>query len=72
MPSEIVHNGMFTDIKLTNMIMQNLDCENKEIFITNFQLYLMFSNNSNEFVVDLYNIWEWLGFARKYIAKRIS
>jgi|UniRef100_A0A6C0BGR4 phage anti-repressor protein len=59
------------DESLTNMISQTLDCENKEMFITNFQLYLMYGNDLTKFVVDLDIIWEWLGFTRIDNVKRL-
>jgi hypothetical protein len=47
--------------KLCILILQNLDYDNKEIFITNFQLYLMSGNDVKKYVVDLYNVFEWIG-----------
>jgi phage anti-repressor protein len=57
--------------KLTKMLTEALDGDDKQLFIINFQLYLLYGNDNKQFVVDLDNIWKWLGFARKDIAKRL-
>ena len=40
------------------------------LFVTSFYCYLNY-NQSTDFVIDLDNIWERLGFNQKYGAKRV-
>jgi phage anti-repressor protein len=58
------------DDKLLNMLQTDLHTEEQQQFVMNFKLYLTYGNDGTKFVVDLNNIWEWLGFATKGSAKR--
>ena len=42
----------------------------QQLFVTSFYCYLNY-NQTTDFVVDLDNIWIWLGFNQKYAAKRV-
>jgi prophage antirepressor-like protein len=55
--------------KLVNKIKRTFSTEEKQIFLASFYCYLNFK--SDEFVVDLDDIWEWMGFSRKDHAKRL-
>lgn len=70
MANAIISHSTQTDDMLSSMLLEALDGDDKEQFIINFRLYLMYSNDSNQYVVDLDSIWEWLGLARKDVAKR--
>lgn len=59
------------DIDLANLLQQEFDNEDQKQFVMNFQLYLIYGNDPTRFVVDLNNVWEWLGFSRKDNAKKI-
>ena len=39
------------------------------MFVASFYCYLKY--DKNEFVIDLDNIWKWLGFSQKCTAKRL-
>jgi len=64
------HDSNEDDNKLTRMLMQDIHGENKEHFNLNFQLYLLNGNDNSKFVVDLDNVWEWLGYSTKGSAKK--
>lgn len=55
--------------KLINKIKSNFPSNAQRLFVANFYAYL--NHNKNEFVINLDDIWKWLGFARKDAAKRI-
>ena len=67
---ELIENNPIT--KLSNTYNNKLLCKIKEnftgleqqIFITSFYCYLNY-DKSIDFVVDLDNIWKWLGFKQK-------
>lgn len=42
----------------------------QQLFVSSFYCYLNYHPTS-DFVIDLDNIWEWLGFNQKYGAKRM-
>ena len=53
--------------KLVNKIKKAFSTEDQKIFLASFYCYLNFK--SSDFVVDLDDVWEWLGFKRKDYAK---
>ena len=73
---ELIENNPIT--KLSNTYNNKLLCKIKEnftgleqqLFITSFYCYLNY-DKSIDFVVDLDNIWKWLGFKQKIDAKRL-
>ena len=52
--------------KLLNKIKERFTDDEQQIFIASFYCYL---NYKNEFIIDLDNIWKWLGFNQKVKAK---
>ena len=52
---------------LINKIKDNFDTEEQKLFIASFYCYVNYKND--EFIVDLDNIWSWLGYPRKQKAK---
>jgi hypothetical protein len=52
--------------KLLNKIKERFTDNEQQIFVTSFYCYL---NYQNEFVIDLDDIWKWLGFNQKVKAK---
>lgn len=71
MENIIISNSSNVDDMLTNMLSVALDGDDKQQFIMNFQLYLMYGNDTTQYVVDLDSIWEWLGFSKKDKAKDV-
>ena len=53
--------------KLINKIKRSFSTDEQKIFLASFYCYLNFK--SNDFVVDLDDVWKWLGFSKKDKAK---
>jgi hypothetical protein len=56
--------------RLINKIKGKFTESQQQLFVSSFYCYLN-HNNKNEFIVDLDNVWKWLGFSRKDPAKRL-
>jgi hypothetical protein len=56
--------------KLLNKIKDNFSNFEQQIFVSSFYCYLNYDKN-NEFVVDLDDIWKWLGFSQKIRTKEM-
>ena len=56
--------------KLLEKIKENFTETQQQLFISSFYCYLHY-NQTTDFVIDLDNIWQWLGFSQKYAAKRV-
>jgi hypothetical protein len=56
--------------KLLNKIKQNFSGFEQQLFVSSFYCYLKY-DKINEFIVDLDDIWKWLGFNQKHDAKRL-
>jgi len=54
--------------KLLPKIKDNFTSFEQQLFVSSFYCYLNYYKNI-DFVVDLDNIWKWLGFTQKYHAK---
>jgi hypothetical protein len=60
-----VYNG-----KLITKIQENFTGFEQQLFVSSFYCYLNYNKNT-DFVVDLDNVWKWLGFSQKIDAKRL-
>jgi hypothetical protein len=56
--------------KLLNKIKENFTGFEQQLFVSSFYCYLNYNKNI-DFVVDLDNIWKWLGFQQKINAKML-
>jgi len=56
--------------RLLQRIKDHFTESQQQLFVTSFYCYLNY-NQTTDFVVDLDNIWIWLGFNQKYAAKRV-
>jgi hypothetical protein len=56
--------------KLLNKIKETFSGFEQQLFVSSFYCYLNYDKNL-DFVVDLDNIWKWLGFTQKIDAKRL-
>lgn len=71
---ELIENNPITRLKgdyKNNLIIkiQNLFTDSQQqLFLSSFYCYLNY-NQTEDFVIDLDNIWKWLGFQQKYNAK---
>lgn len=54
---------------LLNKIKNNFDTEEQKMFITSFYCYLRLKKE--DFIIDLDEIWKWLGFSQKIRAKEL-
>ena len=56
--------------KLLNKIKEHFNEEQQKLFVSSFYCYLNYDKNK-DFVVDLDNVWKWLGFKQKNNAKTL-
>jgi hypothetical protein len=56
--------------KLLSKIKEEFTETQQQLFISSFYCYFNYNKNT-DFVIDLDNIWEWLGFSKKIKAKTI-
>jgi hypothetical protein len=54
--------------KLLEKIKINFTESQQQLFVSSFYCYLNYNPN-NDFVIDLDNIWKWLGFSQKIHSK---
>ena len=58
------------NITLLEKIKISFSDNEQQLFITSFYCYLNY-NKENDFVVDMDNVWKWLGFSTKQHAKSV-
>jgi phage anti-repressor protein len=56
--------------KLLNKIKENFTELEQKLFVSSFYCYLKYDKNK-DFIIDLDNIWAWIGFAQKVKAKAL-
>jgi hypothetical protein len=56
--------------KLLTKLQQGFSNFEQQLFVSSFYCYLNY-NSKTDFVVDLDNIWKWIGFGQKVNAKRV-
>jgi hypothetical protein len=56
--------------RLLQRIKEHFTESQQQMFVTSFYCYLNY-NQTTDYVVDLDNVWEWLGYNQKYAAKRV-
>ena len=56
--------------KLISKIQENFTGFEQQLFVSSFYCYLNYDKNL-DFVVDLDNVWKWLGFSQKIDSKRL-
>ena len=60
-------NGNYQS-KLVEKVQQHFNNYEQQMFLASFYCYLK-HDNKNDFVIDLDNVWKWLGFQQKYHSK---
>jgi hypothetical protein len=60
-------NGNYQS-KLVEKVQKSFNNYEQQMFVASFYCYLN-HDNKNDFVIDLDNVWKWLGFQQKYHAK---
>ena len=56
--------------KLIEKLQTNFTDYEQQLFLSNFYCYLKY-DKVNDFVIDIDDIWKWLGFNKKCNAKRL-
>ena len=56
--------------KLLNKIKENFNEEQQKLFVSSFYCYLNYDKNK-DFVIDLDNVWKWIGFSNKHKTKEL-
>jgi len=73
---QLIENNPITKLsstynnKLLNKIKANFTGFEQQLFVSSFYCFLNYDKNI-DFVIDLDNVWKWLGFNQKYNAERI-
>ena len=67
---QIVTENSECDDPLLKKIQQNLNIDQRDIFIKSFYCYLNY-NSKTDFIIELEKVWKWLGFGRKEECKRV-
>lgn len=73
---ELIENNPITRLsgtyqnKLLTKIKNNFTDTEQQLFVASFYCFLNYSQR-NDFVINLDNIWKWLGFSSKYNSKRL-
>jgi hypothetical protein len=62
-------NGSYQS-KLIEKVQKCFNNYEQQMFVASFYCYLKY-DNKNDFVIDLDNVWSWLGFGQKVNAKRV-
>lgn len=63
MALDIVSNKL--DDHLSQLILENLNTEEQQIFIKSFKPYLEYNNDETAFVISFNDVWEWIAFSHK-------
>ena len=64
-------NNLFNDDKLINLIKEKFDENDNELFQLSFKLYTSTQNNPEDYLINLDDIYKWIGFSRKSDAKKL-
>jgi hypothetical protein len=73
---ELIENNPITklssdyNVKLLTKIKAQFTNFEQQLFLSSFYCYLN-HHPTNDFVIDLDNVWEWMGFSRKFNAKSL-
>ena len=62
-------NGNYQS-KLVEKVQQHFNNYEQQMFLASFYCYIQ-HDNANDFVIDLDNVWKWLGFSSKHKAKEL-
>jgi hypothetical protein len=68
--TKIIHLSDNYESRLINKIKDNFKESEQQMFIANFYTFLNY-DVKKDFIVDLDNVWKWLGFSRKEHAKTL-
>jgi len=60
-----------TDSRLSAIFQEKMNTEEQRLFVQSFKLYLDHGRDDKAFVVNFEDIWQWMGFSRKDVGKRL-
>ena len=63
--------NIFNDDKLIRLIKEEFNENDNHLFELSFKLFNTTHNKPNDYIIDLDNIWKWIGFSRKSDAKKL-
>ena len=63
--------NIFNDDNLIRLIKEEFNENDNQLFQMSFQLYNSSYNKPNDYIIDLDNIWKWIGFSKKCYAKTL-
>jgi phage anti-repressor protein len=67
----IIANAMTEGSDLFQLLRDNMNTEEQALFMDSFKMYLQHGNDDDAFVVNLDDVWEWMGFVKKFNALRL-
>ena len=73
---ELIENNPITRLsgtyqhKLLNKIKASFTDNEQQLFVASFYCYIKYDQR-NDFVIDLDDVWKWVGFSQKYNAKHM-
>jgi hypothetical protein len=59
------------DDRLSQLLGENFTTEDQQLFVDSFKTYLQYGDDDTAFVIDLNDVWEWVGFSKLSNAKRL-
>jgi len=60
-----------SDDRLSQLLNEKLNTEEQQLFVQSFRTYLHYGNDDTAFVINLDDIWQWIGFSQKIHAKTL-
>jgi hypothetical protein len=67
--SDLIEYNFLNDDKLINLIKENFNTDDNELFTLSFKLYTNSQTNLINFIIDLDDVYKWIGFKQKIHAK---
>jgi hypothetical protein len=73
--AELVENNPITRFcgdyksKLISRIVNEFQSNEQKLFLTSFYCYMNYDDDINDYIIDVDDIWQWLGFSQKINAK---
>jgi hypothetical protein len=66
-----IQTEISNDDRLFDLMKQEMNEEEQHLFIESFKSYLKYGNDDKSFVINLDDVWKWMGFSQKTHAKRL-
>ena len=57
--------------QLISLIKANFNKDDMKLFELNYKIYSTCKNNLNDFIIDLDEVWKWIGYNKKSDAKKV-